>query len=424
MTPRVLVFFPGNPFAAANGAHRRCLEVFDALRELGCRTRLLGSELTTDEPWTESPPAILERYGVERVEVHRPTRGERAVRSAGRAAYRVLAPFLDRVAVDPDERIIRDGLMAPAGLRRAFAASVAAWDPDVLFMNYAVYDALVDHPANAHRRRVIDSIDLVGLAMRYRRALGRFFPDGPSPDPPDEALREDFFDRFQPSSGPEPEFAIYDRYDHTLAISRREADAIARNTTRTVVSFAPMTANPVPLANEYAGPPVFAAGMNPFNVQGYHYLTRRVLPAASAAAPGLEVLVTGRVCDRLPPAPGVRLEGFVSDLTDFFRRAAFAITPVFGGTGQQVKIVEAMAHGLPVVALRAAAEASPLVHGMNGLVADTADEFADHAARLWADRGLCRRLGAAARDTVAAEYRPDRLVQVLASAVLEARTGK
>ena len=79
-----------------------------------------------------------------------------------------------------------------------------------------------------------------------------------------------------------------------------------------------------------------------------------------------------------------------------------------------------MAHGLPVVALRFAAERSPLQHDINGLMADNAEEFAEHTVRLWNDSALCRRLGNAARETVAAEFSKDRLTRALAN-ILESR---
>ena len=85
----------------------------------------------------------------------------------------------------------------------------------------------------------------------------------------------------------------------------------------------------------------------------------------------------------------------------------------FWGTGQQIKIVEAMAHGVPVVALRDSAERSPLQHGISGLVANNADEFGDYTIRLWNDADLCRKLGDAARETIAREFSRTRLAERL-----------
>jgi len=134
-----------------------------------------------------------------------------------------------------------------------------------------------------------------------------------------------------------------------------------------------------------------------------------------SSATSFKLNVTGSFPFNTPAAgEGVTLTGFVPDLKQVYASSRFFICPVFGGTGQQIKIVEAMAHGLPVVALRFAAERSPLRHGINGLVADNAEEFAAHTVRLWSDPALCRQLGEAARETVAVEFSGDRLTESLA----------
>jgi glycosyltransferase involved in cell wall biosynthesis len=50
---------------------------------------------------------------------------------------------------------------------------------------------------------------------------------------------------------------------------------------------------------------------------------------------------------------------------------------------------------------------------VNGLIANDADEFAGAVCELWNDAALRRRLGEAARDTVAAEFSQKRLVNQL-----------
>jgi glycosyltransferase involved in cell wall biosynthesis len=117
------------------------------------------------------------------------------------------------------------------------------------------------------------------------------------------------------------------------------------------------------------------------------------------------------------PVEGIMVRGFVPNLTSLYELARFVVCPVFGGTGQQIKIVEAMAHGVPVIALRAAAASSPIVHEVNGLVANNAEEFAECVLRLWNDQQLCRQMGQAARDTVASQYSRSRLVKDLSQMI-------
>jgi glycosyltransferase involved in cell wall biosynthesis len=86
-----------------------------------------------------------------------------------------------------------------------------------------------------------------------------------------------------------------------------------------------------------------------------------------------------------------------------------AICPLIGGTGQKVKIVDAMAHGVPTVTLAHGARGSPIEHERNGFVARDANEFAHYVRLLWRDQELCATLGAAARETIDRDYSPSNL---------------
>jgi Glycosyl transferases group 1 len=404
MTKSVLVFFPHNPYPPRSGAHQRCLEVLGALQELGCKVTLCGSSLVADNPWDPAGIEYLTRHLVERVSVHSPSRLDYAVAGAIVLPHRLLSRPL---AVD-------SRAFCPPGLCRFFNRLLAEVDPEVVLVNYPFWDRLLDHRIHRHRLRVIDTIDLCSVNLAMRTAIARHLPLAAiRPEKvPDRLLDEHFFDgaEFAPSAR---EFAIYDQYDCSLAISRHEADLIAQHAQHTHVLHVPMTLAVGPPANDYRGSALFSAGANPFNLQGYCYFQRRVLPLIRARRPAFVLQVTGTCCQYLPPCDNVTLSGFVPDLSGVYATARYAICPVFGGTGQQVKVVEAMAHGIPTVALRRPAEQSPIRHGVNGLVAENAEEFAARCLELWDDPGLCARLGQAARATIAAEYSPTRLPDTL-----------
>jgi glycosyltransferase involved in cell wall biosynthesis len=63
-----------------------------------------------------------------------------------------------------------------------------------------------------------------------------------------------------------------------------------------------------------------------------------------------------------------------------------------------------MAHAVPVVALSNTSLGSPIVHGVNGFIANQADEFSYYCERLLKDRKLCKKLGRAARETIRQRY--------------------
>ena len=416
MSQRVLYFFPHNLFASQTGAHQRGLEMLAAMADLGCEVSLFSSVVSSDTSWHEFTSGPLAGRGCRELILHRPTPWEAAYMWAGKNAYHTLKRWNGRAASMIEARSITVSALCSESMRQGFRDAIEKIDPDVIFMNYAWWDGLLDHAKERGRLRVVDTIDLISVAVQLRAALEAAIPVGVlQPEKIDhEVLREDFFDGLrEPGERLQVECGIYDQYDVSIAISKTEAEIIRQKTCKTRVVTIPMTRASVPIANSYRGAALFAAGLNPFNVHGYAYFVSRVLPILRTRVPDFLLEVTGKVCQRLAPVDNVRLRGMVDRLDQVYAEAPFLVNPVYGGTGQQVKIVDAMAHGVPVIALDRAAEGSPIRHGENGLIARDAREFAEYVVMLWSDRDLCRRLGSQARATIAEECSPLQLRQAL-----------
>jgi len=86
------------------------------------------------------------------------------------------------------------------------------------------------------------------------------------------------------------------------------------------------------------------------------------------------------------------------------REALAAVIPLRVGGGSRLKILEAMAAGVPVVSTRLGAEGIDVRDGANILLAETADEFCEAVARLDAEAEARRALVAAGRALVSERY--------------------
>ena len=404
-----MVWFPHNPYPARTGAHHRCLSLLAALRELDWSTVLLSSDLAHD-PWHPESIAVLRERWVEDVRIYRLGSVEWRVRGMA-TRWSNLRAKLGRPSLDSWAQV-------PPGLRRWSRNVTDALLPELMLSSYAQYDPLVPHGRHPAAQSLIDTIDLVSVsqAMWLKLApqlqLGRPLVTS---DVAEEVLTEGFLDDAQ-AVAPR-EMHIYDRYSDTLAISEAEAERIRQGTSRSRVHFVPMTVA-VAGSNTYDGRAVFVGGANPFNLQGLLWFARHVLPLVLKQARGFELDAVGETVVPWRPDPGITAWGLTDDLGPIYEHAAFAVCPLLAGTGQQVKIIDAMAHGVAVVAHRRTAATSPIVDGVNGYVAATAEEFADRVAMLWQDRLLCRSLGKAARDTIETEFAPSRTVAEL-SAILD-----
>lgn len=101
---------------------------------------------------------------------------------------------------------------------------------------------------------------------------------------------------------------------------------------------------------------------------------------------------------------GVRLIGPVANVHPSLARAAVALAPMRAGSGQQIKILEAMATGTPVVATSSAAAAIDARDGHELLIADGPEEFADAVIRLLLDRPFAASLATTARALIERRY--------------------
>lgn len=402
-----LVYFHSNLFPPRSGAHRRCLSLLVALRSLGHEVTLVSSDLFTDQPWTqESVTGLARNFGI-RTRIHRGTAEDHRF-----VAQRQRTGDFWTMHTPPD-------------LLASFRTAALETRPDVVLINYAYCSELAEIPELEGCMRILEMHDLVSLSSRMAGAawsrLGQG-PYGPRSVTPD-FLDEHFNRRLGLSVDPE-EYRRYSRFDLVTAISNVEADSIRANAPGSNPVWIPMAHDTVSIENTYDGSPVFVIFTNPFNIQGLLFFVEKVLPLILAVIPGFKLRVVGDACRVLKPAPGVDLLGFVPDLKLIYVDSGYAICPLIGGTGMQVKIVEAMAHGIPVVALRNVAGSSPIEHGVNGFIADTAEQFANHVIQLHQDRQFCRRLGQAAREKIAAGFSSKDLAQRLENALVACATAR
>ncbi|MDQ1700291.1 MAG: polysaccharide biosynthesis protein PslH, partial [Frankiaceae bacterium] len=104
----------------------------------------------------------------------------------------------------------------------------------------------------------------------------------------------------------------------------------------------------------------------------------------------------GRAESALPAAlaghESLRIVGAVDDVTPYVDAATVSVVPLRTGGGTRIKLVEALAHGRPVVTTSKGAEGIPVGDGVHVALADDASGFAAHVASLWSDPARRERL--------------------------------
>jgi hypothetical protein len=219
----------------------------------------------------------------------------------------------------------------------------------------------------------------------------------------------------------EDELSMLSLADVVVAIQPKEEALLHALLPGHRVVCAPMPASPRPRpagTERQSGLLAFVGSDGAHNVDGLRWFLAEVWPRLRAALPGARLEVCGAVGHALgaPVPEGVVLRGVVPDLGAVLHRAATAVAPIRAGSGLKVKLLDYVAHGVPVVATGAAMEGFEPRPDSPFVTADDAEAFAREAARLAADRA-----GFSERERRALDYcqvyAPDRVFAALAEAV-------
>jgi glycosyltransferase involved in cell wall biosynthesis len=147
------------------------------------------------------------------------------------------------------------------------------------------------------------------------------------------------------------------------------------------------------------------------NREAARFLCREVLPRLRARRRECSLLLAGAgSAEEVAPLghlEGVRFVGFAPDLGGFLSEARCVLAPLFSGAGVRVKVLEAMGHGVPVVANALGARGLGDAPAVSLRRAEGADAIAEAALGFLADPARAARGGEEARRWVAGRASPD-----------------
>jgi glycosyltransferase involved in cell wall biosynthesis len=142
----------------------------------------------------------------------------------------------------------------------------------------------------------------------------------------------------------------------------------------------------------------------PPNREAVDFLVKSVMPGVRERYPSAALALTGGGAPYRDS--WIRNVGSVpyEDFAAFVAACGIAVAPIFSGSGTRLKILEAMAAGLPVVATEKAAEGLGLRHREHALFASSSLEFANAIGELLENRESAEGLVRSARQRVKAEF--------------------
>lgn len=297
-------------------------------------------------------------------------------------------------------RIIRAHLATP----KALAAIASATIVEVQFSRYLPLARLVravapNTPITAFEYDVFAQV----LARRLSVSRGQ---------------AERIFLRLSSKLHTRREAAALNAVDSVLVLSEKDRQLLSRIGVQTPVHIVQPW---VPVACAEDGP---GAGLcvllvgefsRPVNSDAAHWFLDQVWPLIQRHEHGARLVLAGSAPPRSLRQRGgdsVEVTGYVPDLGQQYRRARVVVAPVRLGGGVRFKVLEAMAHGIPLVATSVAMEGITVAQdGADfGRVADTPEDMAEGVLRYLRDEEAGVRCGKAGQAWVRAHLSLDRTV--------------
>ena len=217
------------------------------------------------------------------------------------------------------------------------------------------------------------------------------------------------------------EVEIMNSFDWGTVAARSDKDYLLEQDDTLKLSVVPMGVDLEhfqPSSTEYQPHILFTGTMNYFpNWDAVLYFHTEIFPLVQEVHPETVFYVVGNAppnrIRKLVSHKNVVVTGYVPETRPYFDDAAVFVSPMRAGSGSQVKNLEAMAMGVPVVTSSLGAMGLEALGGENLLIGDTPESFAKHIIDLIESPDYRRAVGAAGRRLVEEKYSWDVLVQRL-----------
>lgn len=214
------------------------------------------------------------------------------------------------------------------------------------------------------------------------------------------------------------EINLMNQYDRILLLNKKDRERLSKYIPEYKLQLMP-TSVPQSLVPQCtpaktATRLVFMGSQNHYpNADGVQWFAKEMLEGVHKQT-GLKLFVTGTWTDAFKfQHPDLNFTGFVDDIAEVLQSGILVAPIRLGGGGIRIKLLQAMASGIPVVATSLITDGMEgIEHGYNIFIADTSEEFINAITILANDSGLYTAISKNARKTIQMYYAAETAIKI------------
>lgn len=143
------------------------------------------------------------------------------------------------------------------------------------------------------------------------------------------------------------------------------------------------------------------------NVEAVKILVKEVWPKIKREVSNAKLWIVGMNITegvRSFASEDIEITEAIPDIRDAYSKASVLVAPIKGPGGTRLKILEAMASGLPIVTTTVGAEGLGVENGREAMITDNLNELASYAVKILKDKPLAKNLGFFGKQFVQSNY--------------------
>lgn len=176
------------------------------------------------------------------------------------------------------------------------------------------------------------------------------------------------------------------RADLILAIQDGEREAFARMSNKPVITLGHVVhiENCLSQRSDKEAPRLLIVGSNnDINVDGLNRFLAEDWPEIKKRLPATQLLVAGGLSKSVPVVNGLKPLGLLDDIAEAYRQAHIVINPVRRGTGLNIKSIEALGYGMPLISTPAGCRGIESEIGHSIVLAEGPEQTGDAVEGIW-----------------------------------------